>query len=394
MNKIKIFVFVSIILLMTGCNSTKSNTKITNLKDESSTLVTENNESEQKKDKLKENNVIGVKHYNKKGFYITAEDLYIYELTDLKSKNLVIKKNKLVEVFPEKEINNGYFTCLKVVGSDTYYYTENKEKTILIDLDTQDIEYAKEKMLDFVDGYSTEWGLEDGEYYVQKIIIQSVQYKWINPSETWEPAIKIKDNKAYVSNEDFNSFESYFFLGDINNSLKYFSDSLKKTLPSSGTWLTCGGDRSGGGEIFAIFYDGNSLKEVCAANNCGFQEEYTCIYGKEKVEPEYIYDINFPCYALFTKSVTAYLSQKFNNAPDYEIPANEIEFIDGFYGVKEKNIEQIVKINNLVSNENGIFYEGEYLGKTIWISNKDLPERSVFTSIEQIDEFVGFWNGL
>ena len=104
--------------------------------------------------------------------------------------------------------------------------------------------------------------------------------------------------------------------------------------------------------------------------------------------------MNFPFYGLFENGCKAYTTQDFDKEPDFEIPANTIEFIDYYYKFTEKNGQHLVLLKQLVSTEKGNFYECEYLGQIYWISEKDLPPKSIYTSLNAVRQAVGFKNGL
>ena len=336
-------------------------------------------------------------------FYLIKEFIGIYEnyLSGIGNapNDSYLDSNIIVEVFPEKEKNdNGEkWLCLRRIDDKAVYYAREIEpngRENFINLNTQNIDEARQTAFDSCEGYPNEFGLADGKYFVKKLILHSPQYEWLNPSSFLETALLIKDNKIYVSNKNFTEIYTGFRLADMMPVDFYFSEALLQKLPSTGKCLYTAGDKSGGGEGFVIFPDNGELKAIGGGNNFAFQEEFTCIFGTENVEPETAYDMNFPFYGLFENGCNAYTTQDFDREPNFEIPANTIEFIDYYYKFTEKNGQHIVLLKQLVSTEKGNFYECEYLGQTYWISEKDLPPKSIYTSLNAVRQAVGFKNGL
>ena len=339
-------------------------------------------------------------------FYLTKEYIGIHKDYLLAIGGALsdgyIDSNTIVEVFPEKEKdNNGEkWLCLRRIDDKDIYYTREIEpngRENFINLNTQNIDEARQASFDSCEGYPNEFGLPDGQYFVKKLILHSPQYKWLKPSDFLKTTLLIKDNKAYVSNKNFTEIYTAFRLYDLSEmSLDnfYFSEALFQKVPSSGECLCGGGDASGGGVGFVIFSDGDEFKAICGGNNFAFQEEFTCIFGTENVEPEIAYDMQFPFYGLFEYGCKAYTTQDFDKEPDFEISANTIEFTDYYYEFTETNEQHLVLLKQLVSNEKGNFYECEYLDHAYWINEKNLPPVSIYTSIDAVRKAVGFKNGL
>ena len=336
-------------------------------------------------------------------FYLTKEYIGIHKDYLLAIGGALsdgyIDSNTIVEVFPEKEKdNNGEkWLCLRRIDEKDIYYTREIEpngQKNFIDLNVQNLDDAREAAFAYFEGYPNEFDLADGKYFVKKLSLHSPQYEWLNPSSFSETALLIKENKIYVSNKNFTEIYTGFRLADMMPDGFYFSEALFQKLPSTGKCLYTAGDKSGGGEGFVIFPDNGELKAIGGGNNFAFQEEFTCIFGTENVESETAYDMNFPFYGLFENGCNAYTTQDFDKEPDFEIPANTIEFTDYYYEFTEKNGQHLVLLKQLVSNEKGNFYECEYLGQTYWISKKDLPPKSIYTSLNAVRQAVGFKNGL
>lgn len=336
-------------------------------------------------------------------FYLTKEYIGIHKDYLLAIGGALsdgyIDSNTIVEVFPEKEKdNNGEkWLCLRRIDDKDIYYTREIEpngRENFINLNTQNIDEARQASLDSCEGYPNEFGLPDGQYFVKKLILHSPQYKWIDPYSFLETALLIKDNKIYVSNKSFTEIYTGFRLADMMPVDFYFSEALFQKLPSTGKCLYTAGDKSGGGEGFVIFPDNGELKAIGGGNNFAFQEEFTCIFGTENVEPEIAYDMQFPFYGFFEYGCKAYTTQDFDKEPDFEISANTIEFTDYYYEFTETNEQHLVLLKQLVSNEKGNFYECEYLGQTYWISEKEFPPKSIYLSIKDVRDAVGFMNGL
>ena len=354
-----------------------------------------------------------IEGYGESCFYLTADYIGLYKNYQSGANGALSNdhsyKNTIVEVFPKKEVclkkqsenpestKEEKWICLRRIGEKDFYYTreiESNGRENFIDLNAQTLDDAREAAFAYIEGYPNELGLEDGQYYINKLIIHSPQYEWLNPSDFLNVAVKVQNNKIFISNKDFTRIYTNYRFGEMPAIPFYYSENLLQKLPSSGKCLETSGDKSGGGEGYMIFCDNGELKAVCGGHNFAFQEEFTCVFGKEKIEPETVYDMNFPFYGLFETDVKAYTTQDFDKEPDFEIPANTVEFIDYYYKFSEKNEQHLVLLKQMVSTKNGNFYECEYLGQNYWINEKEFPPRSIYLSIKDVRAAVGFENGL
>jgi hypothetical protein len=272
----------------------------------------------------------------------------------------------------------------------------------------------------------------NGDYYVNKIFANSVQYDLISPYEYRNLALHVEDN--YVWLYDTSTLQRIFNEGgyDYDND---WSNKVRYGRWNDCDWTECGSLYTEylyhkmpchSGYFWGHYYEGDTYVDLfnpymdetwhhgeldIATNYCmyykedfswqdvweydsdeekaflnrfwlfagsidhGIQNEYTLIFGNERVEPEIFYDIRLPHYLLLNGECKAYSTDNFTKGADLILKGN------GDY-----NSTDLITLTEMVQTENGVYYKADYAGKNIWIYEYDLPPKSVYVLKENINK--------
>ena len=272
----------------------------------------------------------------------------------------------------------------------------------------------------------------NGDYYVNKIFANSVQYDLISPYEYRNLALHVEDN--YVWLYDTSTLQRIFNEGgyDYDND---WSNKVRYGRWNDCDWTECGSLYTEylyhkmpchSGYFWGHYYEGDTYVDLfnpymdetwnhgeldIATNYCmyykedfswqdvweydkdeekaflnrfwlfagsidhGIQNEYTLIFGNERVEPEVFYDIRLPHYLLLNGECKAYSTDNFTKGADLILKGN------GDY-----NYTDLITLTEMVQTENGVYYKADYAGKNIWIYEYDLPPKSVYVLKENINK--------
>ena len=270
----------------------------------------------------------------------------------------------------------------------------------------------------------------NGDYYVNKIFANSVQYDLISPYEYRNLALHVEDN--YVWLYDTSTLQRIFNEGgyDYDND---WSNKVRYGRWNDCDWTECGSLYTEylyhkmpchSGYFWGHYYEGDTYVDLfnpymdetwnhgeldIATNYCmyykedfswqdvweydsdeekaflnrfwlfagsidhGIQNEYTLIFGNERVEPEIFYDIRLPHYLLLNGECKAYSTDNFTKGADLILKGN------GDY-----NSTDLITLTEMVQTENGVYYKADYAGKNIWINEYDLPPKSVYATEENV----------
>lgn len=264
--------------------------------------------------------------------------------------------------------------------------------------------------------------IPNGEYSVNKII---TTFPCETPTEkdlNW--FIKVQDEKFFLYYRDKTKLgESFSFQTNLEfteydntseNSDKYYkfylTSSTQKKLPQKGYVIYLGGGGASGTSIDRyLIYDGEKLYFVFDKYYFAYNYDYILIFGTENKEPEITYDITFPLYVFNDNGkINAYTTKDFTNPPDFLIPINncavsrqkvkdiitDYEFESIYYYISDENIENLIILNDMFITDSGVFFEGTYHDKTVWIKEEDFPQKNIFLSIDHVYSYGGYNNGL
>lgn len=252
-------------------------------------------------------------------------------------------------------------------------------------------------MIDETKGLSVNWDLEDGIYLPQTLLIQSPMTHFIDSRiEKYSLGIVVKNGKityfSFFDNSDICIFNPSYYQP---LSKSYIQPKLSEDLKSEGYVLTHG-DRSGGGEIESVVFDGKNLQVVICGDNCGFFEQATYILSKDSSEFEVNYDIMFPYFANLSEA-EAHSSLKNLEKPDIKIIGNQRDIredLGGWGPLSSEGKENIVELVNCFFINEELFYEGIYRGKPVYINSSCFDRTRMYPSKEALYTRISFEFGL
>lgn len=250
-------------------------------------------------------------------------------------------------------------------------------------------------MIDENTGLSVNWDLEDGIYLPRTLLIQSPMTHFINSRiNGYSLGIVVRNGKiTYFS--FFDSSDIRIFNPDYYHPLSesFIQPKLSEDLKSEGYVLTHG-DRSGGGEIESVVFDGKNLQLVICGDNCGFFEQATYILSKDSSEFEVNYDIMFPYFANLSEA-EAYSSLKNLEKPDIRIYGNQRDIreeLGGWGPLSSEGKENIIELVNCLYINEELFYEGIYRGNQAYLHSRSF--RRIYPSKKALDTSISFEFGL
>ena len=297
-------------------------------------------------------------------------------------------KVKSTETNLEGYVFGGYLTPVKRVTG----FIKNKS-----------VNFNKNKILSLIDensGIENNWKLDDGFYLPKKFIIQTPQLWHLNEIAQKRTAcfgVLVKNGKLHYF-ELFDDFEPNIFSNAHELIRAYFQPVLDEKINKKDCFCVFESGRSGGGETFAIVFDGTNLNIVIRGNNCAFEEQISFILQKDSEEVSEEYDFEFPCFVNLTEC-DAYTSKKLENKGKISIKGNQRDVKEEMYGWGPLSIEGKQNIVELVDYfaVNGVsVFEGIYRGKTVYIKDEDLkaPGVRIYVNKESLIKSISFEVGL
>ena len=363
---------------------------------------------------------------------------------------------KETEEFFESEIVEADESKTKVMNGEKWYYIRKLNSTKFsyfkensqFEPAIEKIEESEPSELFGYTYYSNDWDgwtiikdywmenireFSNGDYYVNKIFANSVQYDLISPYEYRNLALHVEDN--YVWLYDTSTLQRIFNEGgyDYDND---WSNKVRYGRWNDCDWTECGSLYTEylyhkmpchSGYFWGHYYEGDTYVDLfnpymdetwhhgeldIATNYCmyykedfswqdvweydsdeekaflnkfwlfagsidhGIQNEYTLIFGNERVEPEVFYDIRLPHYLLLNGECKAYSTDNFTKGADLILKGN------GDY-----NYTDLITLTEMVQTENGVYYKADYAGKNIWIYEYDLPPKSVYVTMDNVKKY-------
>jgi len=290
--------------------------------------------------------------------------------------------------------------------TDYWYYAESKNEShgwvfggYLSEAEKEAAETASEAT-----GVDNIPGIPDGDYYVNDIKLQSVEYFHYSPKTEYNISIKVRDNKIVVYDMASNRELEFTLVADeYVEDMFIYSEYAYQKLPKSEQYVYMSrNDRYAGFNVSFLIYEDNKVKLIRKTND--FEKAESCIYvfGKDKKTPKIEYDLppdTFIYNIWGKKDVTdirelkAYSTKDFSKEPDLTIPAVPIDY----YGQNEDGKEKCIPITNAFITNEGNFFEAEYMGKKIWFSEeafkypdsgKAVTSQTVFYSEKQLKNWI------
>lgn len=279
---------------------------------------------------------------------------------------------------------------LKPLHRITYYLADMKPFAI-----------DSEKILSMIDGDSgieTDWNLEDGIYLPAQLISQNPKMPRFRSIENQICGVIIKNSKLYYF-YSFRDDEVVIVSNHHGTSVNsWYKPEVREDADMEKEFIIYLNERSGGGECYAVNYDGKNLGLTFYANNFALTARATYILEKvSDANPAAIkvkYDYAFPYFANIINT-NAYSS--LNNTSEYDLTVvgNQREIPeDGVWGpLSDEGEKSIVELTDYILSGDTGFYEGIYKGQKIYIKESDL-NYPLYISKKLLEEAVCFENGL
>ncbi len=267
--------------------------------------------------------------------------------------------------------------------------------------------------------------IPDGDYFVKKIYVNSVQNDLNTPFEYKKLALHVEGPVLWIY--------------DTSTLRRFYNDNpndwdIDETRVYQGRWNDCSWDECDsifseylynkmpcqGGYFWGAYYEDNQYKELFnpynristvnsyliyykeyrfwqddqnnldddAANinkilffgasyNHGLQNEYMYVFERNPIEVDFSYDIKLPAYVMLKKDCKAYSTEDFTGQPDSILSAN----------VEAGNILNQITLEEMRVMEDGVYYKAVCEGKSLWVYEYDLPEKSVFATEENLENY-------
>lgn len=101
------------------------------------------------------------------------------------------------------------------------------------------------------------------------------------------------------------------------------------------------------------------------------------VFERNPIEVDFSYDIKLPAYVMLKKDCKAYSTEDFTGQPDSILSAN----------VEAGNILNQITLEEMRVMEDGVYYKAVCEGKSLWVYEYDLPEKSVFATEENLENY-------
>ena len=281
--------------------------------------------------------------------------------------------------------------------TDYWYYAESKNESrgwvfggYLAETKEEDVaETASEAT-----GVDNIIGIPDGDYYVNAIKLQSVEYFHYSPKTEYNISIKVRGNKIAVYDMSANRELEFTLVADeYVKDMFMYSEYAYQKLPKSEQYIYLSrNDRYAGFNVSFLVYENNEVKLIRKTNDYEKTESYIYVFGKNKKTPKIEYDLppdTFICNIediYKPKELKAYSTKDFSKEPDLIIPAVPKEY----YIENKDPKEKCIPITNAFITNEGTFFEAEYMGKKIWFDEEDIKNSnsSVFYSERQLSDGI------
>jgi len=239
------------------------------------------------------------------------------------------------------------------------------------------------------EGLENVLNLPDGDYYPQKVIVNSPQLSRLKIEDY--NGLAVRKNSIHIfdiKNYELKNSEGY----DLGNGISEYRKPIVgyNDIPKDTRMIYSCNDRSGGGELYMFLMYKGTLTYLTISNCCAYKAQVVFIYGTEKVNPEIKYEVEFPWYS-HTSTCEAYSTKDFSKDPDLTLTGDQRE--GPCFTLSEEGKASIIKFIGMETYKGQRVYSAVYKDKNVWIKDSDLRDY-MYQTLEDVYDAVGFEYGL